>query len=55
MDHEYAGIEGIPSFIRNAQRLAFGENHPAFREGRIASAQSISGSGSLRLGLAFLS
>ena len=53
MDHEYAGIEGIPSFIRNSQKLAFGENHPAFKEDRIAGAQSISGTGSLRLGLTF--
>ena len=53
MDHEYAGIQGIDSFINKSQKLAFGDECKAFNEDRIAGAQSLSGTGSLRLGLTF--
>merc|ERR1712166_399348 len=53
MDHEYAGIQGIDSFVSRSQKLAFGADSVALQENRIAGAQSISGTGSLRLGLAF--
>ena len=55
MDHEYAGIKGIDSFVNKAQLLAFGPGSKALQENRIAGAQSISGTGSLRLGLTFFS
>jgi len=29
MDHEYAGIDGIPSFRANALKLAYGGDHSA--------------------------
>jgi len=50
MDHEYAAITGISSFVDKAQKLAFGADNPAYMQKRIAGAQSISGTGSLRLG-----
>ena len=55
MDHEYAGIQGIDSYVDKCLTLAYGENNRARKEGRIAGAQSISGTGSLRLGLQFFS
>lgn len=53
MDHEYAPIQGIDSFIDKSQVLAFGAGSDAYKQGRIAGAQSISGTGALRLGLQF--
>lgn len=55
MDHEYAGIQGIDSFVNNVLKLAYGENSQLLKDGRVAGAQSISGTGSLRLGFEFLS
>ena len=54
MDHEYAPIQGIDSYVQKCLKLAYGENSRAFQEGRIAGAQSISGTGSLRVGYTFL-
>ena len=53
MDHEYSPIQGIDSYINKCQILGFGANSTALKEGRLAGAQAISGTGSLRLGLAF--
>jgi aspartate aminotransferase len=54
MDHEYAGIQGIDSYIAKCLNLAYGADNTAVKEGRVAAAQSISGTGSLRLGMQFL-
>ena len=54
MDHEYAGIEGIPSYVNNVLKLAYGADSQLLKDGRVAGAQSISGTGSLRLGFEFL-
>ena len=54
MDHEYAGIQGIDSFVANSLKLAYGENSQLLKDGRVAGAQSLSGTGSLRLGFEFL-
>lgn len=54
MDHEYAGIQGIDSYIAKCLNLAYGADNKAVKEGRIAACQSISGTGSLRLGMQFL-
>lgn len=54
MDHEYADIQGIDSFIKNVTKLAYGENSAVIKEGKVAGAQSISGTGSIRLGFEFL-
>ena len=54
-DHEYSGISGVPEFCKVSAELAFGSNCPALLENRVSVAQSISGTGALRLGGAFLS
>ncbi len=51
MGHEYAGIAGVPAFVDAAASLAYGTSVDA---GRIAAAQSLSGTGALRLGGALL-
>jgi len=38
MDHEYAGIQGIDSYVDKSVRLAYGEDSAAYKEGRIAGA-----------------
>ena len=54
-DHEYAGIQGIDSYIEKCIELGFGKDNKQRLENRIAGAQSISGTGALRLGLTFFS
>ena len=54
MDHEYAGIDGIPSYNKNCAKLAYGADSDAVKNGRVVACQSISGTGSLRVGLEFL-
>jgi aspartate aminotransferase len=54
MDKEYAGITGVPSFVKAAAILAYGADSPAIKEDRVAITQSISGTGALRIGGAFL-
>eukprot|EP00808_Paulinella_micropora_P002729 g81617.t1 len=48
-DHEYAPIEGSPSFIQKSIVLAYGKDCPQLKAGRIAALQALSGTGSLRL------
>lgn len=52
LNKEYAGITGVPEFPQLAAKLAYGANSPALD--RIAITQTISGTGALRLGAAFL-
>ena len=52
MNKEYAGITGVPEFTSAAAKLAYGADSPALD--RIAIAQSISGTGALRIGAAFI-
>lgn len=54
LDKEYAGITGVPDFIKAAAELAYGPSSAPLKEGRIAITQSISGTGALRIGGAFL-
>ncbi|CDS12997.1 Putative Aspartate aminotransferase [Lichtheimia ramosa] len=54
LDKEYAGITGVPSFIDAAGRLAYGEDSALLKDKRVAITQSISGTGALRIGAAFL-
>jgi aspartate aminotransferase, mitochondrial len=54
MDHEYAGIDGIATFKQKAIELAYGADSQAIKSGRVASCQTLSGTGSLRVGLDFL-
>ena len=52
-DHEYLPIEGLESFSTAAVKLAY-DNSSAVTDKRIAACQSLSGTGALRLGMAFL-
>ncbi|KAF2768668.1 PLP-dependent transferase [Teratosphaeria nubilosa] len=54
LDKEYAGITGVPDFTKAAALLAYGPDSAPLEEGRIAITQSISGTGALRIGGAFL-
>eukprot|EP00002_Diphylleia_rotans_P000976 TRINITY_DN1052_c0_g1_i2.p2 TRINITY_DN1052_c0_g1~~TRINITY_DN1052_c0_g1_i2.p2 ORF type:complete len:419 (+),score=106.93 TRINITY_DN1052_c0_g1_i2:89-1345(+) len=54
LDHEYAAINGIAAFTKAAAKLAYGEQSGCIQENRVAVAQSISGTGALRIGAAFL-
>lgn len=53
LNKEYAGITGIPEFTKAAAVLAYGKD--SFALDRLAITQSISGTGALRIGGAFLS
>jgi len=53
-NHEYLPIDGYKPFVESAQKLAFGADCPALKEGRICSSQVLSGTGGLRVGFEFL-
>ncbi|KAF2202062.1 hypothetical protein GQ43DRAFT_440010 [Delitschia confertaspora ATCC 74209] len=54
LDKEYAGITGVPAFTKAALELAYGADSAPLKEGRVVVTQSISGTGALRIGGAFL-
>ena len=54
LDKEYAGITGMPAFTKAAALLAYGPDSAVIKEDRVAITQSISGTGALRIGGAFL-
>ncbi|KAJ4297677.1 aspartate transaminase aat1 [Kalmusia sp. IMI 367209] len=54
LDKEYAGITGVPAFTKAALQLAYGPDSAPIKEDRVAITQSISGTGALRIGGAFL-
>ena len=51
---EYLGIAGNPDFCKLSAKLAFGANSKAIKEGRAATVQSLSGTGSLRVSMSLL-
>lgn len=53
-NHEYSRIDGDCNFNRASLLLAYGASCAALQENRIAVAQSVSGTGALRVGAAFL-
>ncbi|KAJ5643248.1 aspartate aminotransferase [Penicillium longicatenatum] len=53
-DKEYAGITGIPAFTNAAAELAYGSDSAVLKEDRLVITQTISGTGALRIGGAFL-
>ncbi|PBL01057.1 glutamic oxaloacetic transaminase AAT1 [Armillaria gallica] len=53
-DKEYLPITGLPEFTKNAAKLAYGADSVPLNQGAIAVTQSISGTGALRIGGAFL-
>jgi len=54
LDHEYAPISGLPTFIDASLRFAFGENAAVITDKRVAATQAISGTGALRLAAEFV-
>ena len=50
LNKEYLSQQGDARFIECTQRFLFGDESPARKEGRIATVQSLSGTGALRLG-----
>ncbi|OTB04825.1 hypothetical protein M426DRAFT_320408 [Hypoxylon sp. CI-4A] len=53
LNKEYLGITGLPEFTKAAAELAYGKGSSALE--RLVITQSISGTGALRIGAAFLS
>lgn len=51
---EYLPIEGSAEFCQGARNLLFGKNSLAVSENRVATCQSLSGTGALSLGFQFL-
>jgi aspartate/tyrosine/aromatic aminotransferase len=54
VNKEYLPIDGLADFNRLAQELVFGKENPLVKEKKIITAQSISGTGSLRVGFEFI-
>ncbi|KAI1340273.1 aspartate aminotransferase [Xylariaceae sp. FL0016] len=54
LNHEYAPIAGIAEFTSKAAELILGPDSPAIKEKRVASVQTISGTGAVHLGALFL-
>lgn len=52
---EYLPIEGLALYLEMSQRLVFGAGATATMERRVASVQTLSGTGALHLGALFLS
>lgn len=54
MNHEYAGIIGVPDFCRETGKLALGDNSEHIKNGFTVTVQTISGTGALRVGAELL-
>lgn len=54
LDKEYAPIVGTPEFGKLAAQLAYGDDCPQLNNSLVSVVQGISGTGSLRVGVAFL-
>jgi aromatic-amino-acid transaminase len=50
----YLPMEGLAAFRTEVQKLLFGAEHPALREGRVATIQSVGSSGGLKVGADFI-
>ncbi|KAL4807254.1 aspartate transaminase [Aspergillus unguis] len=55
LNHEYLPIKGLAEYTSAAQKLIVGASSPAIAENRIATFQTISGTGAVHLGALFLS
>ncbi|KAI6136682.1 pyridoxal phosphate-dependent transferase [Pisolithus sp. B1] len=53
-DKEYLAITGLASFAQNAAKLAYGVDSEPLKQNAVSVAQSISGTGALRIGGAFM-
>lgn len=54
LNKEYLDIAGDAKFVALARGVLFGADSPAIKDGRLVSAQSISGTGALRVGCEFI-
>lgn len=50
----YLPIDGIPGYVKAVQALVFGAASPALAEGRVVTAQTLGGTGALRIAADFL-
>ena len=53
-NHEYLAIEGLPGFLKATVDLLFGNDCAAVKEGRVATLQALSGTGSLAVAAQFI-
>ncbi|KAH7267785.1 aspartate aminotransferase [Fusarium redolens] len=54
-NHDYQVTTGNAEYLRNAARIVFGNGSNILESGRVASVQTISGTGSIHIALMFLS
>lgn len=54
LNHEYLAIDGLPQFVTVARKLLFGADSIAIKQNRVATTQSLSGTGALRIGCEFI-
>ena len=52
-DYEYLPMSGNPEFTRAAAVLLFGEDSPVLKQNKVATVQTISGTGANHLGALF--
>ncbi len=50
----YLPIDGIPAYDKAVQGLLLGKDHPALKDGRVVTVQSLGGTGGLKVGADFL-
>lgn len=55
MNKEYAGISGIPGFVKLSLEFAYGKDCAPLVEGRVAGVQTLSGTGACRIAAEFFS
>ncbi|KAK0262054.1 hypothetical protein B0A54_05001 [Friedmanniomyces endolithicus] len=55
LNHEYLPISGLADFTSASQKLILGKNSPAISDKRVVTLQTVSGTGAVHLGAAFLS
>ena len=49
LDKEYSPIDGDQAFLKGARGVLFGWNHADVNSGRVATSQTLSGTGALRI------
>ncbi|KAH7151732.1 aspartate aminotransferase [Dactylonectria estremocensis] len=54
-DHDYEVTTGNPSYLRNAVKIVFGKDSAVLQAGRVASVQTISGTGAVHIAFLLLS
>jgi aspartate aminotransferase len=53
-NHDYLNFKGLPEFVKATAEFAFQPDHPLLKAGQIATIQTLSGTGALRVGAEFL-